>query len=50
MIEALVTNFKATPLEYKSERIEQITLFEKMAKYKTVVENSGICNQFSSCL
>lgn len=35
MIEALVTNFKAIPVEYEKERVEQLTLFEKIAEYKT---------------
>lgn len=35
MIEALVTNFKAVPVEYEKERVEQLTLFEQIAEYKT---------------
>ena len=37
MIEALITNFKAKPKEYKIERVEQLTLFERIAEYKTAV-------------
>lgn len=37
MIEALITNFKAVPVEYGKERIEQLTLFEQIAEYKTTV-------------
>jgi len=39
MIEALITNFKAEPTEYKLERSEQLTLFEKIAKYKSEIVN-----------
>jgi len=38
MVEALITNFKAIPIEYKTERIEHLTLFEQIAEYKAVVE------------
>ena len=35
MVEALITNYQAEPVEYEQERVEQLTLFEKMAEYKT---------------
>ena len=35
MIEALVANFKAEPIEYKKRRVEQLILFEQIAEYKT---------------
>jgi len=37
MIEALVTNFKAVPVEYRKEKVEQLALFEQIAEYKTAV-------------
>ncbi|MFH1009173.1 MAG: Dam family site-specific DNA-(adenine-N6)-methyltransferase [Candidatus Latescibacterota bacterium] len=40
MIEALISNFKAIPIEYKTERIEQLTLLEQIAEYKTAVKQA----------
>ena len=34
MVEALITNYNAKPIEYIQERVEQLTLFERMAEYK----------------
>jgi DNA adenine methylase len=34
MVEALITNFEAVSINYETERMEQLTLFEKIAKYK----------------
>jgi len=35
MVEALITNYNAKPMEYEQVRTEQLTLFEKIADYKT---------------
>ncbi|MCK9223951.1 MAG: Dam family site-specific DNA-(adenine-N6)-methyltransferase [Candidatus Muirbacterium halophilum] len=37
MVEALITNYNAEPIEYEQERIEQLKLFEKIAEYKSEV-------------
>ena len=37
MIEALVTNFKTSPVKQLSYRAEQLTLFEQIAEYKALV-------------
>ena len=37
VVEALVTNFKAVPIEYEQERVEQLRLFEQIAEYKIKV-------------
>ncbi|MCK5268967.1 MAG: DNA adenine methylase, partial [Spirochaetes bacterium] len=37
MVEALITNFQVAPFEYEKERKEQLTLFEKIAEYKSDV-------------
>ena len=39
MVEAIITNFQAVPIEYKKERVEQLILFERIAKYKTAPIN-----------